>query len=424
MLKLFSDNRNFRSLVLFSTFGGVGHGMFSIFMMWVVHALYQNPMYTGIAGFMFVAPLVASFIVGPFVDRWDKVKVLRFVELTKLIIVLLILAAHILFYLSPWFMFIAILIFCVAALFGNPAFTALLPRVVDGEDLVKANAFLDITGIATGLGVAAMLLLLMAGDSEFIWVYGINAVVLLVSFIAAILLRQPDSANEVTAQEGKTPIKAYFEELMTGFSFVKKGVMLPLVMAVVTMNFFGRAAYVNFPMFAEVHLGTAFGYVMLSALALTGSMIGSYICRMVETKAKLWKLLVAGFMFAGIARILFVNIIASHRAGAIVFFMIYVGFASSVGLFYQVLIQKLPPKNAISRVAATNTSLTAIATAIGALVGGFLGTVLDVNTVFMIQGGSYIVIGGLLCLSKHVRDLPVINELKTNGEEVICEENT
>ena len=49
MLKLFFENHNFRSLTLFTTFGGIGRGMFSIFMMWAIHAMYENPIYTGIA---------------------------------------------------------------------------------------------------------------------------------------------------------------------------------------------------------------------------------------------------------------------------------------------------------------------------------------------------------------------------------------
>ena len=412
MFKLFAENRNFRSLLLFSTFGGVGRGMFSIFMMWVVHAMYQNPMYTGIAGFMFSAPLVASFVIGPFVDRWSKVKVLRVVELTKLCVVGLILAAQILHYPGVWLMLPAIFVFSIASLFGGPAFMAMMPRVVDGEDLVKANALMNIAGIATGLGIGVGLLLLTAGGADFAWVYMINAVVLLISVLFSTLLRSSEPEPESDkAAEGTSPLKAYLGELKEGLSFIKTGIMLPLIIAMVSMRLFSQIAYVNFPMFAEVHLGTASGYVLLSALALTGGMLGSIICRAVDAKFNLSKILVGGFAAAGAARILFVNILPDNRTRGILLYVLYVGLASAIGIFYDVLVQKLPPKTLISRVATANTSLSAIAAAIGALIGGILGTVLHADTVFIIHGATYIAIGVLLCFSGQIRALPKISEL-------------
>lgn len=418
MQKLFAQNRNFRSLLLFVTFGGIGRGMFSIFMMWVVHALYQNPMYTGLAGFMFGAPLVASFIFGPLVDRWDKAKVLRVVEFVKFCVVIIILLAHIFYYPGIWLLLPAILIFSIASLFGSPAFTALLPRIVDGEDLVKANVLINITSVAGGLGLGAGLLILMAGDANFAWIYGINATVLLVSVLFALMLRYKEPVD-AEKKNGGSALTSYLEELKTGFSFVKAGVMLPIVVTTMSMSFFSDVVYVNFPMFAEVHLGTASGYVLLSALALTGSLVGSYICRAVDSKFELWKILVAAFIFAGIVRIVFVNMIADYRAGGLLLYVLYGGIGSAIGIFYQVLTQKLPPKNLISRVATTITSMSAIAAAIGALAGGLLGTFLNVDTVFLIQGGSYIIIGVLLCFSRQVRKLPKIRELEGAGDAQI-----
>ena len=416
MLKLFAENRNFRSLLFFSTFGGIGQGMFRIFMMWVVHALFQNPMYTGIAGFMFGAPLAASFIFGPLVDRWKKVWVLRVVELVKLGVVTLLLVAHIFLYLSPWLLFLIILVFSMADLFGRPAFMAMLPRVVGGEDLVKANAFMNITGIAGGLGIGAVLLILTAGEADFLWIYVINTAVLALAVLYTAFIRCEEPAAAPEERGTKSRFGAYWRELKMGLSFVKTGVMLPLVTGFISMGFFAQIAYVNFPEFAETHLGTAFGYVMLSALALTGSLLGSYICRMVENKFELGKILVMGFVAAGIGRIAFVTVLPINRTRGVLIYVLYIGIVSAISIFYQVLQQKLPPKNLISRVATTITSMNAIAAAIGALVGGVLGTLLDVNTVFIAQGGFYIVIGLALGVSGQVRRLAKVGVLGEAGE--------
>ena len=410
MLKLFAQNSNFRSMLLFSTFGGIGRGMFRIFMMWAVHALYQNPMYTGIAGFMFGLPLVISFVVGPFIDRWNKASVLRAVEFTKFVIVTLILLSHIFFNPGVWFLFIAILIFSIATLFGGPALTALLPKVVDGDDLVKANVLMNITGIVGGLGVAAGLMILLANDGDFAWIYGLNAAMLFAAVLFTLFLRYSEPATALS-NEKKSVVKTYFGELKIGFSFVKTKIMLPLVFAIVAMGLFANVANVNFPMFAEVHFGTAFGFILLAALALTGDLIGSILCRTVASVFTLGKILIVGFVITGAVRILFVNVIGINLAGGVLIYVLYVGLAGTIGIFYHILLQKLPPKDIIGRVATTSTSLAAVATTVGALVGGLLGTHLDVNTVFIIQGSSYILIGLLLCFTKHIRELPKIREV-------------
>jgi len=417
MTELFSKNRNFRSLLLFSTFSGIGRGIFSMFMVWVVHAIYQNPMYTGIAGFMFSAPLVASFIVGPFVDRWNKVTVLRITGFIKLCVTIaLFLTAHIMDdYPGAWLFFLAILIFSISSLFSTPAYTALLPRVVDGKDLIKANALMTMVGVVCGLGVGALLYILLDGGAEFAVAYGVNSAVLLLALLFAALLHSNESYDNETTSD-KSSLAIYLNELKTGFSFVKKGVMLPLVTAAVSMNFFARVAYVNLPMFAELHFGTASGYIILSALAMAGALIGSYISKAVESKFELWKIFVGCFILAGVTRILFVSVITNDLQRAIWIYILYIGIGSTIGIFYRALVQKLPPKSLISRVDTTITSLAAIATAIGALVGGLLGTHLPtVDMVFIIQGISYITIGVCLLFSKQVRELSKVGALGENS---------
>jgi len=357
---------------------------------------------------MFGLPFVVSFIVGPFVDRWNKAVILRIACFVKLGVTGMILTTHILSMHSPWVFFLGILAFCSATLFSGPAYTAVLPRVVNSEDLVKANVLMNMTGILGGLGIGVVLYMIMAGGGDFAVVYWVNAVVLALGLLFAFLIASEESSKK----REKAALKSYLGELKEGFLFVKKGVMLPLIIALIFMNFFADVAYVNLPMFAEVHLGTASGYILLSAFALMGGLIGSYIARSVEEKYEVWKIMVGAFVFAGVARILFVNVLPVNRSYGIIMFLIYVGIGSTIGIFYQSLIQKLPPKDLISRVDTIITSLCSVAAAVGALVGGLLGTILTtVDMVFMIQGGSYIIIGLCLCLPKIVRAMPKIGEI-------------
>ncbi|MCL2170327.1 MAG: MFS transporter [Defluviitaleaceae bacterium] len=411
MFNLFSKNRNFRNFTLFSAFGGIGRGMFAMFMMWAIHAMYQNPIYTGLAGFMFGAPLVISFVVGPFVDRWNKVRVLRVVEFVKLCAAGLILLAHLYLEVGVWFYLTVILAASIASLFGTPAGTALLPRIVDGDDIVKANALMNMFGIFGGLAIGVVLYRLMQQGADFALVYGVNTAVFVLAVIFSLTLKSGEDKDE------KAPSKTYFGDLKSGFAFVKKGVMLPVVFFVTGMTLFSQMTYVNLPMFAQLHLGSASGYILLSALALLGGLVGSWIVGLLASKVDMGRILIIAFVLAGVTRILFVNIIGDNLTRAILIYILYVGLGSAIGILHRALVQKLPPKELISRVDTSIISLSALAGAAGSIVGGFLGTHLaNIDYVFIIQGASYIAIGVLLMVSKNIRGLPKITELSKSDE--------
>ena len=415
MLDLFAKNREYRSFLLFSIFLSIGEGIFGIFMMWVVHAIFQNPMYTGIAGFMFGAPKVICFMFGPFVDKRSKASVLRTVTFIEFIVVVLVLLVSLYFQPGVWVYHLAILSVSITGLFGAPAFTAMMPRIVKGEDLIKANALASITAIIGGLSIGIVLYLLMIRGADFSLVHGVNAVVVFIALLFSFLIHSNETED---AKASKVAKKAYITKLKEGFSFAKKGVMLPLMVAVVSMGFFADIAYVNLPMFAQEHLGTASGYIVLSALALLGGLIGSIISRIIESKLELWKILVGCFVLAGASRIAFVNVIPNNLTRAILIYILYIGLGSAIGIFYGTLIQKLPPKNLIGRVDAVITSLSAVAAAVGALVGGLIGTLLsNIDTVFIIQGSSYIAIGIFLCFSRSIRRLPKISEIVSDSDD-------
>jgi MFS family permease len=107
-------------------------------------------------------------------------------------------------------------------------------------------------------------------------------------------------------------------------------------------------------------------------------------------------------------RVLFVIVIADNFVRALLIFVLYAGLTSAMGLLYRVITQKVPPKELISRVDTNFASASAIAAAVGSLVGGYLGNALpNVDYVFFLQGGAYVVIGILLCFSPKIREMEV-----------------
>ena len=411
MLKIFFENSKFRNYLIFQTFSGIGGGIFTIFMMWVIHFQYQNPFYTGLAGFMFAVLAITNFIVGPFVDRRNKTVLIRITCFVKFVVVSLILSASLTYMPGVWFLLLMILIYSAAGLISTPAGTALLPGIVDGEDLMRANVLINITATFVGLGIGVGLYFLMAGGANFEVVYAVNTAVLLVALAASVFVRSSEPKKSEIQTE-KTPLKTYFAELKEGLAFVKQGTALFLIAAVVAQDIAASIAYVNVPMLAQVHTGEASAYIVLTALALIGGLLGSYVSRIAGPKFDIWKILVTCFILGGIARIIFVNIIADNFTRALLIHAFYIGMGSTIGIFFTTLMQKLPPKHLIARITTITISLFGISSAFGALLGGVMGNLLpNVDMIFIIQGASYIAIGLCVCLSKGIRKLPKIDDV-------------
>lgn len=411
MLKIFFENGRFRSFLIFQVFSGIGAGIFGIFMMWVIHFEYQNPFYTGLAGFMFAVLTIANFIIGPFVDRYNKAVLIRVTCFIRLIVVGLILITSITYMPGVWFLLLMILVFSATGLVSSPAETALLPRIVNSEDLMKANVFISITATIAGLGIGAFLFLMMRGGAGFEIVYAINTAFLLVALIVSAFLKSDEPKGYGIKTDA--PFKVYLAELKEGIIFVKYGVVMLLVLTLVFRDIFITVAYVNLPMFAQVHSGEASGYIVLTAIAMVGGLVGSYISRIVGPKFEVWKILAACFVAAGVVRIVFVRVIADDFTRALWILVLYAGLGGTIGIMFNTLLQKLPPKGMVARVSTITTSLLGVTSALGALLGGIAGTVLpDVDMVFIIQGTVYIFIGLCICLPKRIRALPKIDDVR------------
>ncbi|MCL1998250.1 MAG: MFS transporter [Turicibacter sp.] len=404
MLKIFFENSKFRNYLFLSCFSRIGGGIFAMFMMWVIHFQYQNTFYTGLAGAMFALIAITNFLIGPFVDRHHKISIIRWACFVQFCVVGAVLFFSVNQQPSVWLLMPMIFLFSAAGLIKNPAFTALLPKIVTSDDLIKANAFINISTTIAGLCIGLFLYFALQNFADFSLVYMTNAAVLFVALVISMFIKNSETFEQANP--------AYFAELKQGLTFVRHGVLAFLVVTLLVWDFSASAAYVNLPMFAEIHTGEASGYIVLAALAMVGGVVGAYISRILAPKLEIWKILGGTLIAAGITRIIFVNLISENFSNAIYMYIFYTGLAAAASLVITTLLQKLPPKGMIARISTITTSLLGVTSVLGSLLGGVLGTLLaNVDYIFIIQGASYIVIGVFVCVPKSIRLLPKITEV-------------
>jgi len=409
---LLKTNRQFRLYMVYQIFSGLGNGIFSMFMLLSVHLIYGNAIYTGIAGFLMSAPFIFSFAVGPVVDRSNKVKIMGLTTLLEFGVLALLTFTPLLENLGVMFMFTVISIFAIAALFEGPSGRALLPHIVKEEEILQANSLINIAALTGGILLAVLLFGVLGEGENMQLIFGLSTGFLAVALLFALFLRDPS----VIAQPVDKPKHRYLPDLIAGTKFLRKNVLLFLLIGIVMRAFFAEISYVNMPAFIEYHAG-AQGYIVIAVIGMVGSIIASWLVGTLGKKFKVGQMMLAFYIFAGIARILFALILPQSFYASLGIVVIFATFVSAAGIVYSTLEQKIPPKDMVGRVDTMTTTFIAISVALGALVGGVIGRVApSVAYILIVQGAVIILIGIYFIFVPGIRKLPKIDDIAREGE--------
>jgi len=443
MRELFIGNKMFRTLLIYQFFSSLGGSIFSVFMLLSVHLIYQNPIYTGIAGFLMAAPFIFAFAVGPIVDRGNKVTIMRITTFLEFAVLAMLIFVPFQERFGVVFMFTVIFIYSLAALFEAPSSTALLPQIVQENNIMEANSLIRIVTMVGGLIIASILIATLQDGINYILIYSLSAGFLAFAFLFSLLLKDPGYKSEqVIANSDENDLdrakntrlltrslatdqtdlnrncykekansQNYLQDLKAGASFIKRSILLFTTIAFVAKRFIIETAGINMPMFAEYHVG-ARGYIIFGIMALLGGIVASYLVGAFGKKFKVGQLLFVVFALAGIVRIIFVRVLPMHHIGGLIALVLYAAMGSALGIVFQSLEQTIPPKDMVGRVNTMSTTVIAIFVTIGALVGGFLGSIVPVvDHIFIYQGISYIIIGVFIILMPGIRKLPKMDEM-------------
>ncbi|MCL2527025.1 MAG: MFS transporter [Defluviitaleaceae bacterium] len=426
MSELFKNNKAFRLLLAYQFFSSLGGGIFSLFMLLSVHLIYQNPIYTGIAGFLMALPFIFAFAVGPIVDRRNKVTIMWLTTLLEFGVLAMLVFIPFQEWFGVVFMFTVIFIYALAALFESPSSSALLPQIVPEDKIMEANSLIRIVTLVGGIVIAILLITTLDENTNVAFIYGISAGFLAFAFLFALLLKDPNASivkkstlyyGDFDTKQKQSTSHNYKDDLRAGGHFVRQSVLFYLTIAFVAKVFVIEVASISMPMFAEYHVG-AQGYIILAVMGMLGGISASFLTGIFGKKFKVGQLLLIMFALAGIARIAFANILPAHLSGGLVILVFYAAMGNATSIIFQSLGQSIPPKEMVGRVDTIATTVSAIFVTIGALVGGFLGSIVPVvDHIFIYQGISYVVIGVLVFLVPSVRILPKMSEIEKHKNE-------
>ena len=133
-------NVAFRRLFAGRLITNAGDSLYYIAAMWLAYDLSGSAIYTGLAGFLTLAPQALQFLTGLFVERWNLRRLLVATQIFQGTFVLVIPFAKWRGWLSVELVLIVMPIVAMLNQFVYPAQSAALPRIVDKEDLADANS--------------------------------------------------------------------------------------------------------------------------------------------------------------------------------------------------------------------------------------------------------------------------------------------
>lgn len=142
-----------------------GDSLYLIATMWLVYDLSGSTALIGLAGFLVMGPQALQFLFGPLVDRYPIRRLLVGSQAVQGMVVLVIPVAAWVGRLSVPLLMVVIPLLSLINQVVYPAQSALLPRIVDRNELASANSLMAMafTGVDMVFNALGGLLIAAAG---------------------------------------------------------------------------------------------------------------------------------------------------------------------------------------------------------------------------------------------------------------------
>jgi MFS family permease len=261
--------RDFRLMWIGACTSSIGTWMQIVAQGWLIYRLSHSPRLLGLDQFLGGLPIFLFTLIGGVVaDRVERRKILLMSQWVQMASAAILTALVTLGVVQVWEILSLSFVSGLAQAFGGPAYSALIPTLVDREDMPNAIALNSIQfNLAVTVGPAlAGVTLAHLGEK---WCFGLNAV----SFLAPIITLSIISTRFLPDKSSETMYKS----LMQGFRFIwGHGAMVGVIVLAFTMTFFSMPTRTYIPVFVkDIFNRGAETYGNMLSLMGIGSIIGS-----------------------------------------------------------------------------------------------------------------------------------------------------
>jgi MFS family permease len=293
-------HRDFRLLWFGACTSSIGTWMQKLAQSWLVLQISNNPFLLGLDAFLGEIPIFLFSLVGGVVaDRQSRKRMLVMSQVIQMSCAFLLATLFALGVVQVWHILCLSFVVGLAQAFGGPAYQALIPTLIDQEDLPNAIALNSIQfNLARIIGpVLGGLALTELGAT---WCFGLNGVSFIAVIISLLILKPrytPPPSRETM-----------LNSLKEGIQFIRTRVaMESLIVLAFLMTLLGIPLVVFLPVIARdvFHQGPG-TYTILLSCSGAGSVVGALVVAAIGNAANkgrkaLLMLIVLGILMAGFA---------------------------------------------------------------------------------------------------------------------------
>ena len=261
-------HRGFRLLWIATLLSSTGRWADVVVLGWLTLELTDSALMVGIVSAAKMAGYIAAPFTGVFADRIDRRLLLILAAAINLAVAVALLLLFVTELLALWHLITLALIGSVTWALDNPARNALVPDLVEKEDLTNAIALnalaLEIT-VVVGPALGGLFLPVLGTAGA----YALIAAIFVADVV--VLLRVP-RGRQSFAHVHESPVRS----LMGGIEYVRRDqTLLVLLLVAFLMNMLAAPyRYAFMPVFARDILGAGpTGYGMLTAMAGVGALV-------------------------------------------------------------------------------------------------------------------------------------------------------
>jgi predicted MFS family arabinose efflux permease len=261
--------RDFRLMWIGACMSSIGTWMQIVAQGWLIYRLSHSAFLLALDQFLAGIPIfLFSLIGGVVADRTERRKILlvsQYIQMASAATLTILVALGL---THVWPILCLSFVSGFAQAFGGPAYQALIPTLVDREDMPNAIALNSIQfNLAVTVGPAlAGITLARLGEK---WCFGLNAL----SFLAPVISLSIISARYLPEKSGES----MFKSLEQGIQFIwRQGAMVALIILAFAMTFLSMPMRTYIPVFVKdiFHRGPE-TYGNLLSLMGVGSIVGS-----------------------------------------------------------------------------------------------------------------------------------------------------
>lgn len=408
-------NRNFILLIIGQLVSNLGNSLHNVAVIWYILNMFNEGNAGSItAAFsicVFLPQAITGIFGGVFVDKYSRAKIIYGTDFIRGILYILLGFLTINGFYPVLSLFVITVISSIVGSFFNPAVDSLIPLIVSGENLIKANSLNGVSRQATfmlGAALAGVLYYKVGIASIFI----INGVSFVISGISELFIKVKEE------HINKNNNKKFLSELKEGLNYIRiEKVFLTLIIVSSFTNLIINPTFsVIIPKIIKYSFnGTAKDFGIFEFMIAFGTLISMIIISIYYKKEKISRTLVVVFLYVVFIFVgfgMFASPGVTKNLGTKVSIYIYYVLAFTLSFSVSFLnipvitfMQKKVPKDMIGRVLSVLITASISITPIGLAIYGILIDIFPSYFIILINSIILFVIALLLIKNKEIKKI-------------------